>query len=150
MHTDQPLKILLADAEYTQYLLLKRLFAENHRCRTHLYWCGERDQYTHAILTGIYDLALIEYNVDSLEALDYVELGNGHTPVVLMTDKISEDLFVRANACGVRGYVSRRAPDKKRLDSYLSFALWHRRQAITLKMITSANLDRAVGSLRLQ
>jgi len=121
-----PLKILVADPHYNQYLLLKHILQNrcNHYCN--LFWYGEYAQYHYAIRSGIYDLAIIDADLDRLETLKVDKQSAHHTPVVLMVDHVTRDDAMAASECGVLGLLDKHHLDDPSLACYLTCAeLFH-------------------------
>jgi len=127
-HNKAPLKILLADTEYSQYLALKQLLSVKNGFRAKVLWCGERDQYLNAMLTGIYDMVLMDYSVESLFILEHAIVEGCRTPVVMLADQSSETLMMRAAKCGALGVLSRKQPEQHSLKYFLLSAEMHRHQ----------------------
>jgi len=127
MFTRSPLKVLLADPDYNQYLLLKHILQAkcNHYCN--LFWYGDRAQYTHALRSGIYDLAMIDANLDSFDTLSVNKNSHHHTPVVLMMDSVTRDNAMTASQLGVLGVLDKHHLDDPALGCYLVCAeLFHK------------------------
>jgi len=126
IHTDKaPLKILLADTDYSEFLSLKQLLSEKNGFHIQFLWCGERDQYRIAVLTGIYDLVLMDYCVESLFVLEQAIHEGCCTPVVLLADQSSDALTMRAARCGALGVLNRKQPEQHSLKYFLLCADKH-------------------------
>jgi len=126
MLTRSPLKILVADPHYHQYLLLKHIFQTrcNHACN--LFWYGERTQYNYAIRSGIYDLAIVDANLNRLDTLKVDKKSTHHTPVVLMVDRVTRSAAMEASEYGVLGMLDKHHLDDPSLACYLACAeLFH-------------------------
>ena len=127
MFTRSPLKVLLADPDYNQYLLLKQILQSkcNHYCN--LFWHGDRAQYNHALRSGIYDLAMIDAGMDSLDTLKVDKDNSHHTPVVLIVDSVTRDSAITASQLGVLGILDKHHLDDSSLGCYLACAeLFHK------------------------
>lgn len=120
-----PLKILLADTDYSDFLSLKQLLSAENGFHIEFLWCGERDQYHIAVRTGIYDLVLMDYCVESLQLLEQVLQEGGCVPVVLLADQASDTSTVRAARCGALGVLSRKCPEQHSLKYFLLCADHH-------------------------
>jgi DNA-binding NarL/FixJ family response regulator len=119
-HTHKaPLKILLADTDYGDFLSLKHLLSEKNGFHIQFLWCGERDQYRTAVRTGIYDLVLMDYCVESLFVLEQAISEGCFTPVVLLADQSSDALTMRAARCGALGVLNRKNPERYSLKYFL-------------------------------
>ena len=126
MLTRSPLKILLADPDYNQYLLLKQILQSkcNHYCK--LFWCGDRIQYNHELHSGVYDLAMINAGSETLDTLK-VDKSSSHTPVVLMMESVTRDDAMTACKLGVLGILDKYHMDDPSLACYLVCAeLFHK------------------------
>jgi DNA-binding NtrC family response regulator len=127
MFTRSPLKILLADPDYNQYLLLKRILQAKCKHYCNLFWCGDRISYNHALRSGIYDLAMIDAGKENLEALRVDKSSEHHTPVVLMMDSATRDDAMTACQLGVLGILDKHHLDDASLACYLVCAeLFHK------------------------
>lgn len=127
MFTRSPLKILLADPDYNQYLLLKRILQSKCKHYCNLFWCGDRIQYNHALRLGVYDLAMIDTVKGSLETLRVDKSSEHHTPVVLMMDSVTRDDAMTACQLGVLGILDKHHMDDPALACYLVCAeLFHK------------------------
>ena len=127
MFTRSPLKVLLADPDYNQYLLLKHILQAkcNHYCN--LFWHGDRVQCNHALRSGIYDLAIIEADIHSQDVLKVNKGNNHHTPIVLMIDGVTRDDAMTASQFGVLGILDKHHLDEPSLGCYLACAeLFHK------------------------
>lgn len=125
-HTDrQPLKILLADTDYGDFLSLKRLLSVKNGFNIQFLWCGERDQYHTAFRAGIYDLVLMDYCVESLQFLEQAFHEGCCIPVVMLADQISDTSTVRAARCGALGVLNRKRPEPHSLKYFLLCADKH-------------------------
>lgn len=125
MHQMMPLKILLADTDYSQYLSLKQMLSVKNGFRAKILWCGERDQYRCAILAGIYDLVLMDYSIESLFVLEQVITEGCHTPVVMLAEN-PDSVITRAVKCGALGVLDRARPERNTLKHYLLYANLYR------------------------
>jgi len=123
----QPINVLLADTDYRQYLLLKEKLSVSNGFRVRILWCGEPDQYLHAMQSGIYDLVFLQYATENLFVLEQFEQGDDHTPVVMMADDPNEYVRVRASKCGALDVLCRPQPDATLLRHYLVYADLFRR-----------------------
>ena len=128
-HSKTPLKILLADTEYSQYLALRELLSVKNGFSAKVLWCGERDQYLHAMLTGIYDMVLMDYSPESLFILEHAIIEGCCTPVVMLADQGSDVLMIRAAKCGAFGVLNRKQPEQHSLKYFLLSAEMHRYQS---------------------
>jgi len=118
MHQVMPLKILLADTDYSQYLSLKQLLSVKNGFRAKILWCGERDHYRSAILAGIYDLVLMDCSVESLFILEQVIAEGCRTPIVMLAES-PNTIAPRALKCGALGVLDRSQPERNSLKHYL-------------------------------
>jgi DNA-binding NtrC family response regulator len=126
MFTRSPLKVLLADPDYNQYLLLKHILQAKCRHYCNLFWYGDRAQYNHALRSGIYDLAIIDAGIDDLDTLKLDKNNQNHTPVVLMVEKVTRENAISASKIGVLGIVDKHHMDEPSLACYLACAeLFH-------------------------
>jgi DNA-binding NarL/FixJ family response regulator len=121
-------KILLADIDYGAFRLLKPLLSVKNGFYTDFLWCGERDQYRPAVLTGIYELVLMEYSVESLFVLEQAISEGCCTPVVMLADQSSDALMIRAARCGALGVLNRKEIELHSLKYFLLCARMHRHQ----------------------
>lgn len=121
----EPLKILLADTSYSDFLSLKQLLSEENGFHIQFLWCGERDQYHNAVRAGIYDLVLMDYCVESLQLLEQALHEGCCIPVVLLADHANETSTVRAARCGALGVLSRKRPQQHSLKYFLLCADQH-------------------------
>jgi two-component system cell cycle sensor histidine kinase/response regulator CckA len=120
LHTNKaPLKILLADTDYSEFLSLKQLLSEKNGFYIQFFWCGERDQYRTAVRTGMYDLILMDYCVESLFVLEQAIDEGCRTPVVLLADQSSNSLTTRAARCGALGVLNRKQPEQHSLKYFV-------------------------------
>lgn len=126
MLTRSPLKILVADPHYHQYLLLKHIFQTRSNRACNLFWYGEKAQYNYAIRSGIYDLAIVDASLDRLNTLKVDKNSTHHTPVVLMMDKVTRGAAMEASQYGVLGVLDKHHLDDTSLACYLACAeLFH-------------------------
>lgn len=120
LHPDKArLKILLADTDYSDFLSLKNVLSEKNGFHIQFLWCGERDQYRTAVRTGIYDLILMDYCIESLFVLEQAIAEGCCTPVVLLADQSSDSLTVRAARCGALGVLNRKQPEQYSLKYFV-------------------------------
>jgi hypothetical protein len=121
-----PLNILLADTDYSQYLSLTQLLTAKNGFCAKILWCGERDQYRSAILTGIYHMVLMDYSAESLFILEQTIMQGCRTPVVMLADQSSDVLMIRSAKCGALGVLNRKHPEQYSLKYFLLCADMHR------------------------
>ncbi len=127
MAVAQPLNILLADTDYRQYLLMKDNLSVRNGIRARILWCGEPDQYLHAMQSGIYDLIFLQYDMDSFFLLDQLENGGCHTPVVLLAAAPTDHMVEHACHCGALDMLCRKQPDLSMLRHHLLYADMYRK-----------------------
>lgn len=126
MFTRSPLKVLLADPDYNQYLALKHILRARCRHYCNLFWNGDRALYNHALRSGVYDLAIIDAEVHDLESLSPDKSSFHHTPVVLMVDQVTREKAMSASKIGVLGIMDKHHMDEPALACYLACAeLFH-------------------------
>jgi hypothetical protein len=127
MFTRSPLKVLLADPDYNQYLLLKQILQAQCKHYCNLFWCGDRIPYNHALRSGVYDLAMISANKNDMDALKVDKTGEHHTPIVLVIDGVTRDDAMMAGQLGVLGILDKQHMDDPALACYLVCAeLFHK------------------------
>ena len=126
MLTRSPLKVLLADPDYNQYLALKHILQARCRHYCNLFWHGDRVQYRQALRSGVYDLAIIDAAIDDLDNPGLDESSSRHTPVVLMVDQVTREKAMSASKMGVLGIMDKQHMDEPALACYLACAdLFH-------------------------
>jgi DNA-binding NtrC family response regulator len=117
-----PLKVLLADTDYNEYLLLRELFSVDDDLCVGMLWCGECDQFYPAIQTGFYDLVLMRHCDESLSVLERVANNGCHTPVIMLTDGSCAAGMISNAKCGVLGVLDRQHPKLDSLKCFLQDA----------------------------
>lgn len=124
MLTRSPLKVLLADPDYNQYLALKQILQARCRHYCNLFWYGDHIRNNHALRSGVYDLAII--NLDDFDNLSWDKSSPHNTPVVLMVDQVTREQAISASKIGVLGIVDKHHMDEPALACYLACAdLFH-------------------------
>ena len=131
---NNPLKLLLADDKYNQYLHLKNILADprmQSSVATEMFWCGEESEISIALQSNLYDLAVIAYSAASLFAAEYARSLGIHTPVVMTIDRNGKLPAARVRISGILAIIDRQHIDRAVLQHYLLYAETQRQRKNT-------------------
>ena len=106
--TDRPvIRILhLEDSAIDAELVCEFLRMTGSECQIHRVWT--RDDFTHALRDGSYDLILADHALPSFDgeaALEIARVAAGHIPFVFVSGTLGEDIAVEAMKRGAVDYV---------------------------------------------
>jgi diguanylate cyclase (GGDEF)-like protein len=128
---EKRIKILFIDREQGEYLLIADLLSQIRHVSYELTWINQLDAALNAILSGAYDVVLLDFfwgDRNARELLDTLKTQLHKTPVVVMTDVMETEVDRAAIASGASDYLIKGQIDSQLLERTLRYAI-ERKQA---------------------
>jgi two-component system sensor histidine kinase/response regulator len=105
-------RVLLVDDEKTSYDFVSDLLAASREDRFSVEWETEFDHATDKILSGDYDICLLDYNLGSftgLELMRHVRERDSRIPIIILTGHGSREIDMDALQAGAAEYLDKSA-----------------------------------------
>ncbi len=140
---DMPIKVLLVDIEYRQFLHCREMLASLKEFHTDLLWCGELEEANKAIRSAAYDLVILNTEQCDYELFHELLQSGSCTPLVALTGDEDEFERLKLLSNAVIGVLNPRAPDLRFLRYFLLQADMHRRGEFSIDVLSDPLKDMA-------
>lgn len=127
-----PLDVLLVEDDEDDYVITRALLDKAQTIECDLDWVRTYEEGRDAILTGGYDVCLVDYRLGSGSGLDLLEevneRGGVQVPIILLTGQGDLEVDLSAMAAGAADYLSKDEIDAPLLERSIRYAV-ERKQA---------------------
>lgn len=130
------IKVLLIDDDEEDYLLTRDLLDEAGPSRYRVTWVGHHGAAIAALITGDYDVCLLDYRLDGctgLEILAEVQSVGCSVPVIMLTGMADEAIDLAAMRAGAAEYLVKGRIDRELLERTIRYAIRHKESELALK-----------------
>jgi diguanylate cyclase (GGDEF)-like protein len=124
--SESPVRILLVDDEYDEYVLMGQLLTAIGHTRYELTWCRNMEHALEAIQSELHDVILLDYQrnlSDSQNLLNKAVSLGCTTPIIVMTDEMDRNLDKEAIKSGASDYLIKGQIDSQVLERALRYAI---------------------------
>ncbi|MFO1390352.1 putative bifunctional diguanylate cyclase/phosphodiesterase [Cellvibrio sp.] len=123
---ERTIKILFIDREHGEYLLIADILSHVRNVNYELVWCDQLDTAASKILSGEYDVVLLDFYWGDLSARDLlnsVKVQANKTPIVIMTDEMEIEVDRDVIRTGASDYLIKGQIDHQLLERTLRYAI---------------------------
>ena len=138
------LKVLLVDDDEVDHLITRRLLHEVARTRYEITWLSSSDEAIPALLTGNYDICLLDQRLDirtGLDVLNHVNERGCAVPIIMLTGTGDEEIDIAAMGAGAADYLVKGKIDVQVLERTIRYAIEHRKSQTQLKRYAETLAD---------
>ena len=124
--SDTAVRILLVDENQAEYMLIADEAAAISRRRHLVSWCDQPEQALPTMLSGQYDVILLDCQSNIERARDQLRAaisGGCSTPIIAISDELDEELDRCVIADGAADYVTKRQLGAASLERIIRYAL---------------------------
>ena len=122
---DAAVRVLLVDAEQSEYMLIAHLAAAIRPGHHQVSWCNRLDRALDAMLSGEYDAVLLDYQHDLERARDLLVAaveGGCTAPIIVMSDVLNSAIDNSAILDGAADYLLKSLLDTQALERCIRYA----------------------------
>jgi signal transduction histidine kinase len=130
------IKVLLIDDDEEDYLLARDLLDEAGPSRYRVTWVSHQSAALAALITGDYDVCLLDYRLDGctgLEILSDAQSVGCPVPVIMLTGTVDEEIDLAAMRAGAAEYLVKGRIDRELLERTIRYAIRHKESELVLK-----------------
>lgn len=123
---ERTIKILFIDREHGEYLLIADILSHVRNVNYELVWCDQLETAASKILSGEYDVVLLDFYWGDLSARDLlnsVKVQANKTPIVIMTDEMEIEVDRDVIRTGASDYLIKGQIDHQLLERTLRYAI---------------------------
>ena len=143
---DTHIRLLLIDDEQVEYLLIGSLLSEVFHTGYEITWLRKLEQALPEILSGNYDVILLDYQWHKGSAKDLIMAARNmgaKVPILVMTDEMEADVDREALSVGAADYLIKGKIDAQLLERTMRYAI--ERKANEIKLSELAHYDSLTG-----
>lgn len=123
---DKTIRILFIDREHGEYLLIADVLSQVRHVDYELVWCSQLEQALPEILSGHYDVVLLDFfwgDTSARDLLNQARIQANRTPIVIMTDEIEIEVDHDVIKAGAADYLIKGQIDQGILERTLRYAI---------------------------
>lgn len=132
---EKTIKILFIDREHGEYLLIADILSHVRNVSYELVWCDQLETAAPKILSGEFDVVLLDFYWGDLSARDLlnsVKVQANKTPIVIMTDEMEIEVDRDVIRTGASDYLIKGQIDHQLLERTLRYAIERKQTEIYL------------------
>ncbi len=134
-------RVMIVDDDEDDYILTSELIEEISQDRFEVGWAPTAEVALQAMLSGAYDIYLVDYRLGAIDGLQLLKQAMGagcHAPVILLTGKDDPDIDMRAMQSGAADYLVKDQIDAPLLERSIRYALNHGKTLEALRVAKAA------------